>query len=380
MKKQILSNFTILYVEDDLNTQEFIGLILKKYFKNTYIASNGQEGLELFNKNNPDIVLSDIVMPIMNGLTMCKQIKEIKPHQPIAIFTAFEEHDYLMEAINMGLDKYIAKPFNTQLFFKALLSIAKVLQADINKEHFEHLVEVQSKVNAMGEMLNNISHQWKQPLSAITTAASAILISKEFKLCNDINENDMLTTIVEQSQALGHTIDNFRDFTKGNYNINKNGIDIKELFVKINNIIGKSYQNHSITIVPNIQSCIIYQDQNQLIQIFLNILNNTKDAFVLNDISKSRLLFIDIKIDNDNLYITFQDNAGGIDQKIIDKVFEPFFTTKHQYYGTGVGLYITHKIVTKYLKGEVTIYNKQFNYKDNNYYGATLEIRFPIKC
>ena len=378
MGKIILKKFTILYVEDELETQEFISDILKKYFKEVYIGSNGKEGLELFKQKNPNIVLSDIMMPVCNGIEMCKQIKKLNPHQSIAIFTAFDEHDYLTQAVNMGLDKYISKPFDAQHFFRALINIAKVLQSDIDKANANQLLEVQSKVASMSEMLGNISHQWRQPLSIISTSASGIIVSKEFNYISETTEKEMLKKIVQQADMLSKMIEDIGDFFKETSH-KSDELDIKSIINKVIDLTDDIYKQNHIQIVSNIQSCIISQNQNHIVQAFLNIFHNTKDAFILNAIDSKRYFFIDVKIKNNNLIITFKDNAGGIPEDIIDKVFEPFFTTKHQYYGTGVGLYMTHKIINKHLNGIINVKNAQYKYDEQSYLGASFCVELQIK-
>ncbi len=376
-QKIILKNFTILYVEDELETHKLIVEILKKYFKDVFVAFNGKEGLELYNKVKPDIVLSDIVMPIMNGIEMSKQIKKLNPHQPIAIFTAFNDYDYLTQAINMGIDKFISKPLNSQYFFKALLSIAKVLQVDKDKEKFNQTIDMQTKVNAMSEMLNNIAHQWRQPLSSISTAASSILISKEFKLINETEETNLLENIVAQTQSLSKTIDEFKDFVKGD-DQDQIQNNVHSIIRKVLDITQESFATHNIETIENIENSNYTFNQTQLLQTLLNIFHNTKDAFILQDKPDQRYLFIDTKEINGKLIITCQDNAGGVEDNIIDKVFEPFFTTKHQYYGTGLGLYMSYNIITKHLKGTIDISNKHFTYKHNKYYGVCISIVLPL--
>lgn len=378
MSKKILKNFTILYVEDEIETQNFIFDILKKYFQSVYIASNGQEGLDVYKEKNPDIVLCDIVMPVMNGIEMCKHIKTINPHQSIAIFTAFDEHNYLKTAINMGLDKFVSKPFDAHNFFRALISIAKVLQLDIEAKQKEQEAQIQSKIKSMGEMLGNIGHQWRQPLSIISTSASGIMMSKELDFLTLEEENNMLNQIVNQTNLLSQIIDDFRNiFQDPHYKPQEINIKnvLEEAIVQMTDISKQYY----INLVPNLIDCSIEQNKNQLIQVFLNIFHNTKDAFLFNDSLEERYFFIDTKIKKNSLVITFKDNAGGIKEDVIDKVFEPFFTTKHQYYGTGMGLYITHEIVNKHLNGTIDISNKEFQYNGSNYFGACIKIVLPLE-
>jgi YesN/AraC family two-component response regulator len=124
-------NFTILYVEDDMDTQELIENILQDYFKEVFVASNGEEGLSIYQKENPDIVLSDIHMPKMDGLTMSDEIKKLNPEQLIALFTAFNDPGYMDRAAKLGIDTYIMKPLDKKQFFNSLSFL--VLTLDTNK-------------------------------------------------------------------------------------------------------------------------------------------------------------------------------------------------------------------------------------------------------
>jgi YesN/AraC family two-component response regulator len=115
-----LKNYSILYVEDEEITQELIADILKSSCKEVFVASDGVEGLALYKEKKPDIVLSDIAMPNMDGLTMSEAIKKINSHQPIALFTAFSQSSYLKKAAEIGIATYILKPLDEEQFFNLL--------------------------------------------------------------------------------------------------------------------------------------------------------------------------------------------------------------------------------------------------------------------
>ncbi len=132
--KSLFKDVTLLYVEDDLMTLEEISYVLKKYIKNLIVAKNGQEGLSLFKKHNPDMVITDINMPVMNGLEMSEKIFKINPNVPIAVTTAYSDGEYLIKAIELGIDKYILKPINLK---EILVIIQKSL--NLNKINFESL-------------------------------------------------------------------------------------------------------------------------------------------------------------------------------------------------------------------------------------------------
>jgi len=128
----LLQDLTILYVEDDIDTQRLIKRILDSSAKEVYIASDGVEGLEMYKEKQPDIVLTDICMPNMNGLDMSKEIKEINPKQPIAIFTAFDNPEYLKQASELEIGTYILKPFDNEQFFNSLNYLAMVATNEDN--------------------------------------------------------------------------------------------------------------------------------------------------------------------------------------------------------------------------------------------------------
>jgi len=124
-----LENLTILYVEDDLDTQRLIKRILTSSAKEVYIASDGEEGLALYKERRPDIVLTDICMPKMDGLEMAEEIKGIVSNQPIAIFTAFNEPEYLKKAAELDIGTYILKPFDRKQFFSSLEYLGMVVES-----------------------------------------------------------------------------------------------------------------------------------------------------------------------------------------------------------------------------------------------------------
>ncbi|HHB93799.1 MAG TPA: response regulator [Campylobacterales bacterium] len=122
-----LNNYTILYVEDDIDTQELMSNILKMTFGDVFVANNGEEGLELYKEKKPDIVLSDISMPVMDGLEMSELIKEINPQQLIALFTAFSDPEYQKKAAQLEIDTYIMKPLDEKQFFNSLNYLGMIL-------------------------------------------------------------------------------------------------------------------------------------------------------------------------------------------------------------------------------------------------------------
>ncbi len=134
INEELLKDVSLLYVEDDANVMEEAFKFLQRRFAAVYAAKNGREGLEVFKKSRPDIVITDIQMPIMNGLELAKQIKEISPDTPVIITTAYTEVPYLMQAIEIGIDSYVSKPIvNEDLY----MTIRKSAEKFIHKRMIE---------------------------------------------------------------------------------------------------------------------------------------------------------------------------------------------------------------------------------------------------
>ena len=239
---------------------------------------------------------------------------------------------------------------------------------EINKQ--EHILSQQSKMAAMGEMLRNIAHQWRQPLSVITTVATGMKLQKEFNTLDDKNFEESIQNIMNSALYLSHTIDDFQNF----FRIDKNKITfkIKNTFEKLFNITSSQFKNLEIIFITEINDYELYNYENELIQALINILNNAKDA--LENINTPKVIFISTKKKENKVIIKITDNAGGIDEKIIDKVCEPYFTTKHQAKGTGIGLFMTEEIIVKHLEGNFSIKNVNIDYENKNYKGAEITI------
>ncbi|WP_072681621.1 cache domain-containing protein [Arcobacter sp. LA11] len=242
---------------------------------------------------------------------------------------------------------------------------------ELEKFEKEELLYRQSKMAAMGEMLGNIAHQWRQPLSAISTASTGVKLQKELDLLEDKNLLTSMSLINESAQYLSQTIEDFRNFYKPKDELSY--IKISKLIDKTLNLISAQFIAKDISIIKNIEDIEIYSLENELIQVLINILNNARDALLLRDNTK-KLIFINVFIKNEQVYIEIFDNAGGIKNEILDRIFEPYFTTKHKTQGTGIGLYMSEEIVIKHLHGNIIAFNKTFTYENEKYTGAKFKI------
>jgi DNA-binding NtrC family response regulator len=115
---------TVLYIEDEPDLRERIRIVLEMYITDVIVAANGKEGLKLFERHHPDIVVSDIKMPVMDGLELTKCIRKIAPETPVILTTAFTETDYLLKAIELGVAAYVRKPLDCRLLVEKITRVA----------------------------------------------------------------------------------------------------------------------------------------------------------------------------------------------------------------------------------------------------------------
>ena len=246
-------------------------------------------------------------------------------------------------------------------------------EIDKNREKEQLLVQ-KSKFIALGEMISNIAHQWRQPLSIISTLATGIKLERELGISNDENENESLDMINQNTQYLSKTIDDFKNFfKKSNYT---NTIYTDDLLARTLKLISSRLKDNNIEIILNNENVEIDTYENELIQIYINILNNSIDAFM--EVNYNKYIFIETKKVNSHLIIEIKDNAGGIADDVIGKVFEPYFSTKDEKNGTGLGLYMCNEIVTKHLKGTISVQTVIFDYLEKNYTGASFKITLQL--
>ena len=259
---------------------------------------------------------------------------------------------------------------------KELRQINSDLEIRIKKEVEENLrkdrlLSQQQKMVSMGQMIENIAHQWRQPLSLITTSASGIKLKKQLNDLDDEFLNKTLDGILNTSKYLSNTIDDFRYFFKPQKE--KEDFYLEKCCTKTIELINPNFVSQNIKIIHKIENIKVTGYETELIQVLINVLNNSKDA-LLSINNDEKLIFIDIFKKDDKAIIEINDNAGGIDEGIVHKVFEPYFTTKHQSQGTGIGLFMCREIINKHMNGQIEISNATFEFNNKSYRGALVKI------
>ncbi len=387
----------ILLIDDNpKNLQVAMNILNTKGYDLVY-AQDGEKGIELATTNDIDLILLDVLMPGMNGYEACKKLKSLSQTKdiPIIFLTIKDEEKDIVKGFDYGGVDYVTKPFYASVLLKRVKTHLELshstkelqkLNKNLNKEvdiqirkirQKDQILSRQSKMASMGEMIANIAHQWRQPLGAISSAIISMKIKYELEKfdleskdgrseCLEFT-NKKLNDISEYIQILSTTIDDFRNFFK--HQKDKENFDLNDIVNKSIKLLESNFQGNNIKIINKVQHYKMSGFGNELAQVIINILNNSRDALLSDDDNTDKFIKISSKAENGFVEVNICDSGGGIKDDIIDKIFEPYFTTKHSSSGTGIGLYMSEEIITKHMNGIISVENKDL--------GASFTIRIP---
>jgi len=215
----------------------------------------------------------------------------------------------------------------------------------------------QSRFAQMGEMISMIAHQWRQPLSAISSASGAITLkAKRGKLENEVAV-ELSSKISDYSQHLSATINDFRDFFKTNKE--KKKASFEEIVSCVLNIVGETIKSQNITIIKDFHANLqIETFPNEIKQVILNLLKNAEDVLLENRVANAYIK-IYTYTSEEYIHLELSDNGGGISEDIIGNIFDPYFSTKMQKDGTGLGLYMSKTIIQEHCQGQLKVRNSE---------------------
>lgn len=253
----------------------------------------------------------------------------------------------------------------TSIFTKTLKNIFDLVA--LQAERLDTLLQNQSKLAELGEMVANIAHQWKQPLTRLSLTLQNLRAFKAKSKMNDEVFNNSMQNALYQIKFMSNTIDNFRDFYKSDEN--KTEFFIEDAIENVLNIIGEVIKHSNTKLrINSSQKITLYANKNEFSQVLLNLIINAKDAIEENEVTDGKI-DINIKKENGNIIIEVCDNALGISDKLIEKIFDPYFSTKKDK-GTGIGLYLAKIIIEKKMGGKLSV--------NNSKEGAIFTIRFEL--
>ncbi len=221
----------------------------------------------------------------------------------------------------------------------------------------DELMMSQSRHAAMGEMIGMIAHQWRQPITGIAMDANNMLMDIAFETLDSATSEKYAKNILDQTQHLSKTIDDFRNFFKPDKSVVT--VKVENIMEETLLIVKESLTNNAIELITSYQSeSQIDAYPRELMQVFVNIINNAKDSLISNK-TDDPLIIITIYDDEEYVITEICDNGGGIDESIMAKIFDPYYSTKDEKTGTGLGLYMSKMIIEEHLHGILEASNNE---------------------
>ena len=362
---------TILVADKTIaNLDIFVGL-LSSY--NVITVSNGKDALDVANSKNIDLVLLDILIPNINGFEVCKTLKDNSKTKdiPVIFITSLGNEDSIERAYELGGIDYIIKPFkprellskiktqfNIQDLKNSICQMNETLESRVKEEieknrQQELMLLQQNRLAQMGEMINMIAHQWRQPLTSISTSIQNLIYDYEDGMLND---DKHIKSFIDKNKKtisfMSQTIDDFRNFFK--IDKNKENFDVLAATQKVLDMQQAQLEDYNIEINIEGDSFKYLGFESEYQQVILNLISNAKDALVEKKIVNPQ---IDIVLEKNKIVV--KDNAEGILDEVIARVFEPYFTTKEQGKGTGIGLYMSKMIIENNMDGNLSVNNNE---------------------
>lgn len=346
-----MTNKQTILIVDDLkeNIDVLVGL-LNNY--DLIPSLDGKTSLNILENEDIDLILLDIMMPIMDGFEVCSLIKQNPKTSniPIIFLTGKNTQEDIQKGFELGAVDYISKPFEpnelrirvkTHLELRAYQKdLEQSVKAELlkNKQH-QHTIYQQSKQAALGELLMHIAHQWTQPLAELGSINTLMLAKTKLGIrVDDEKQIEAQNRSQKVISFMSDTLNTFKNFYQPTDT--KSYFLISDSVANVMTIIDATfhYENINLNIISH-ETQEVYANVNEFEQVILSILNNARNIFLQRDINNPQ---VTLKIENQKISIS--DNAGGINEDIFDDIFLPFKST---YKSSGMGLALSKSIMDK---------------------------------
>ncbi|MEA3372438.1 MAG: response regulator [Campylobacterota bacterium] len=362
---------SVLYVEDNEQARMETVEILRLFFEQTVTAVDGKEGAEKFAAGDYDLIFTDINMPKLDGLGMITKIREVNDDVPIVIVSAYDETDYFISSIKLGVEAYLLKPFTLEDLLGVIEKVTEKIvikhelalcnstleervreQVDQISRQNEYIAQ-QARLAGMGEMISNIAHQWRQPLNRINSNIAVISTMLKTEHIDRAILESKIKNVKQNTKYMSDTIEDFANFFHPEKRETRFSIlesvkgSLKLIESRLRGIDVKIKADEDITVLSF---------EKEYRQVILAIMNNAIDNFEAKATEKPEIE-ITIKDHTDTAYLCIHDNGGGIEAEDASRVFEPYYTTKFANEGRGLGLYMAKMLVESSMRGQLQVRN-----------------------
>jgi len=361
-----LKTLTLLYVEDDTDTCEQLGRFLQQRVETLITAASGAAGLAAYHTHRPAIVITDIQMPEMDGLTMALEIRKLNSTVPVIVTTAFEQTNYLLRSIEIGVDKYVIKPVDPDLLYNALLECAHRLRVEADRAELESQNRQLQKAESLGRMAGAIAHHFNNQLQTVMGNLEMAMDD----LPRGENPIEILNEAM-QAACKASEVSSLMLIYLGQTTALRESLDISEVCQRSLPMLRAALPKDVILeAYLSSPGTAIYANENLIRQVLINLVSNARESIHAGamaihltvkpvsaaEIPASPRFPIDW-LPQDNVYacIEVSDTGCGIPDKDIENIFDPFFSSK--FTGRGLGLSVVLGIV-RTCGGSVTVESK----------------------
>ncbi len=340
-----------LVADDDTNILNALKFFIEEEGYNVITADDGEEAIDAFKREKPQITFLDYKMPKKDGIEVMKWIRENQPETGIIMMSAFGTELKTVDIIEAGADDYIKKPFDIKSIheicdkafnrYNIRLIDRQFKEKVMEREMMIEQLRQAEKLSSIGTLVSSITHELGNPLLGIIVHSE--LLMSNIKLSDEIKGD--LKKIHKEANRCATIAKNLLSFAR-KYKIEKKPVNINEILQSIIILIEYQLKINKIQLIIDLDDNIpvISGDTHHIQQVFLNIITNAYQA--MNEHGKGGLLTIKTEgFDDKSISISFKNNGPPIPDEHLHKIFEPFFTTKGVDKGTGLGLSIAYGII-----------------------------------
>jgi len=319
----------------------------KNIYKNT-VRNRAKDGTTFY--------VNTTVVPILDEFGEIEEFIAIRYDVTKEVFykQELQRREFELEELNATLEKRVEE--KTAELQELNATLEQRVKKEISKnEEKQKVMFWQSRLASLGEMLANIAHQWRQPLTELNLTLFSMKKAALNK--NDIEVEKLYSDSKNIIQNMSTTIDDFTNFFKPNKA--QEYFKIEDSINESLSILEQLLEKEMVSVNVDIEVIEVFGIANELSQVLINLFKNSIDAFINSGVL-IREIKVSVKCDGEFASIEFQDNAGGInDKRNIYKIFEPYYTTKHKSQGTGLGLFMSKMICEKGLDGSINVESKK---------------------